>query len=101
MHPPPPPMVQVSMTAIPRLPSSSINQTITGNRWTLINTEAQGTSSASYGQFANTIQVNSGGTASVAYNRFGINTTTNSFLSTADDLLITGKFEVDGKTHLD
>ena len=32
--------------------------------------EVQGTASASYGQFANTIQVGAGGIASVSYNRF-------------------------------
>ncbi|MES2135664.1 MAG: hypothetical protein V4502_01215, partial [Pseudomonadota bacterium] len=78
--------------------SRSINQTITGNRWTFINTEAQGTSSASYGLFG-TLQVNAFSSAS--YNRIGANTTTSSFLSSANDLLITGRLEVDSSASFD
>lgn len=61
--------------------------------------EVQGTASASYLLSANTLQVN--GFSSASYSRFGANTTTASFLSSANDLLITGRFEVDGYAHFD
>src|SRR3989344_7941146 len=47
--------------------SRSIAQTITGDRWTFVNTEAQGTASASYLLAGNTLQV--GGYSSTAYSR--------------------------------
>jgi len=57
--------------------------------------EVQGTASASYFLTQNTIQV--GGLASVAYSRFGTAATTEAhYISTTDDLLISGDFEVDG-----
>src|SRR3989344_848168 len=56
--------------------------------------EVQGTASASYLLTGNTIQV--GGYASADYSRFGTSTTTSGFLSTTNDLLITGKLEIDG-----
>ena len=66
---------------------------------TTVNIELQGTASASYLLVGNTMQIN--GFASVAYSRFGTNTTTGSFLSGANDLLITGKFEVDSSSSFD
>src|SRR3990167_1309963 len=66
---------------------------------TRINAELQGTASASYGLFSNTLQIN--GFSSQSYSRFGTNTTTSSFLSGANDLLITGNFEVDGSASFD
>src|SRR3989338_11357848 len=57
--------------------------------------EVQGTASASYFITENTIQV--GGLASVAYSRFGTAATTEAhYISTTNDLLISGDFEVDG-----
>src|SRR3989344_3368162 len=57
--------------------------------------EVQGTASASYFLTQNTIQV--GGLASVAYSRFGTAATTEAhYISTTNDLLISGDFEVDG-----
>ena len=56
--------------------------------------EVQGTASASYFLTGNTLQV--GGFASAAYSRFGTTATTNSFLKTSNDLLISGQFEVFG-----
>ncbi|MBI2676591.1 MAG: hypothetical protein HYX21_01380 [Candidatus Yanofskybacteria bacterium] len=62
--------------------------------------EVQGTASASYLMTANTIQI--GGVASAAYNRIGTNTTSNSFLrSSSNDLLITGRLEVDASAQFD
>lgn len=61
--------------------------------------EVQGTASASYFLTGNTIQVN--GFASAAYSRFGINTTTGGFLTNANDLLISGRFEVDASAQFD
>ena len=61
--------------------------------------EVQGTASASYLFSTNTLQV--GAISSAAYSRFGGGTTTAAFLSTTDDLLITGKFEVDGAAEFD
>ncbi len=62
--------------------------------------EVQGTASASYFLTGNTIQVG-GSVSSAAYSRFGTNTTTNGFLKTANDLLISGQFEVDGSASFD
>lgn len=62
--------------------------------------EGQNTASAAFFLTGNTIQV--GGYASVAYSRFGTSATTHSdFLSTTNDLLINGDFEVDGKAFFD
>lgn len=61
--------------------------------------EVQGTASASYFLTGNTLQVN--GFASAAYSRFGINTTTGGFLTNANDLLISGRFEVDASAQFD
>lgn len=61
--------------------------------------EVQGTASASYFLTGNTLQV--GGFSSAAYSRFGTNTTTSNFLTTSNDLLISGKFEVDGSASFD
>ena len=62
--------------------------------------EVQGTASASYFLTGNTIQV--GGFSSVAYSRFGTNTTTYSNdLTTTNDLLISGNLEVDLKSFFD
>ncbi|MDP6583692.1 MAG: hypothetical protein QF535_03475, partial [Anaerolineales bacterium] len=63
----------------------SSSETITGSRWTLVNTEVQGTASASYLLTGNTLQV--GGYSSVAYSRFGTSTTGHSnYISTSNDL---------------
>ncbi|MBI4117343.1 MAG: NYN domain-containing protein [Parcubacteria group bacterium] len=57
--------------------------------------EFQGTASASYLLTGNTLQV--GGFASAAYSRFGTSTTGHSnYISTTNDLLISGDFEVRG-----
>ena len=61
--------------------------------------EVQGTASASYFLTGNTLQVN--GFSSVAYSRFGTNTTTGSFLTNANDLLISGRLEVDASVQFD
>ena len=62
--------------------------------------EVQGTASASYLLTGNTIQV--GGYASVGYNRFGTSATSHSnFISTTNDLLINGDFEVDASAQFD
>ncbi|KKU03620.1 MAG: hypothetical protein UX06_C0038G0007 [Candidatus Giovannonibacteria bacterium GW2011_GWA2_45_21] len=56
--------------------------------------EVQGTASASYGLFGS-LQV--AGFSSTSYSRFGTNTTTEShYISSANDLLISGDLEVDG-----
>jgi len=62
--------------------------------------EVQGTASASYLLTGNTLQV--GGFSSAAYSRFGTDTTgyTN-FITTTDDLLISGDLEVNATTQLD
>lgn len=61
--------------------------------------EFQGTASASYLMTANSLQV--AGVASVAYSRFGTGTTgTPGELDAANDLLITGALEVDGKASV-
>lgn len=65
--------------------------------------EVQGTVSASYFFTQNTIQVAGlpGATATVAYSRFGTGTTnTPGELDAANDLLITGALEVDGKASV-
>ena len=63
--------------------------------------EVQGTSSASFFFTQGSIQV-AGTTASVAYSRFGTDTTGNATeLDASNDLLITGALEVNGKTFLD
>ena len=57
--------------------------------------EVQGTASASYLLTGNTLQV--GGYSSVAYSRFGTNTTGHSnYISASNDLLVSGDLEVDG-----
>lgn len=62
--------------------------------------EVQGTASASYFLTGNTIQV--GGFASVAYNRFGTSATTHaSNITTTNDVLVNGDFEVDSKAFFD
>ena len=62
--------------------------------------EVQGTSSASYFYTQNTIQV-AGAGATVAYSRFGTGTTnTPGEINAANDLLITGALEVDGKASV-
>lgn len=61
--------------------------------------EVQGTASASYFLTSNTLQV--GGFASVAYSRFGTNATTLNFLTNANDLLVSGRFEVDASAQFD
>ena len=62
--------------------------------------EVQGTASASYFLTGNTIQV--GGFASVAYSRFGTAATTHSnYITTTNDLLINGDFEVDASAQFD
>src|SRR3989344_7895837 len=65
--------------------------------------EVQGTASASYFLTTNTIQAGAlFTTATVAYSRFGAGTTGYStYVDAADDLLITGAFEVDGKAFFD
>lgn len=61
--------------------------------------EVQGTASASYLMTANSLQV--AGVSSVAYSRFGTGTTGNTGeFASADDLLITGSLEVDGKASV-
>ena len=65
--------------------------------------EVQGTASASYFFTQNAIQVAGvpGATATVAYSRFGTGTTgTPGEFASADDLLITGSLEVDGKASV-
>ena len=62
--------------------------------------EVQGTASASYFFTGNTIQAGGGIVASVAYNRFG-STATSRGLSAVDDVLVNGKFEVDGNAFFD
>ncbi len=62
--------------------------------------EFQGTASASYFLTGNTIQV--GGFSSVAYSRFGTDTTTHTgTVSGANDLLVSGGFEVNGSAAFD
>ena len=62
--------------------------------------EVQGTSSASYLLTGNTLQV--GGFSSAAYSRFGINATDfSNFISTTNDLLISGDLEVDATANFD
>jgi len=62
--------------------------------------EVQGTASASYLKSANTIQV--GGYASVAYNRFGTNATTQANdIAASNDFLVSGNLEVDLKAYFD
>src|SRR3989344_1579138 len=79
--------------------SRSINQNITGNRWTFINTESQGTASGSYGLFG-VLQI--GGFSSAGYSRFGSNTTSYSTeIDAANDLLISGSLEVDCRARFD
>ncbi|MBI4120223.1 MAG: procyclic acidic repetitive family protein [Parcubacteria group bacterium] len=57
--------------------------------------EIQGTASASYLLTGNTLQV--GGYASAAYSRFGTGTTSHpNYITTTNDLLISGDFEVKG-----
>src|SRR3989338_7325230 len=61
--------------------------------------EVQGTASASYLMTANSLQV--AGVVSVAYSRFGTGTTnTLGEFDAANDLLITGSLEVDGKASV-
>ena len=63
--------------------------------------EVQGTASASYFFTLNTLQV-AGVAATVAYSRFGTGTTGyTAELDAANDLLITGALEVDGKAFFD
>ena len=70
---------------------------VNGNPSTLF--EVQGTASASYLMTANSLQV--AGVASVAYSRFGTGTTGNTGeFNAANDLLITGSLEIDGKASL-
>ncbi|MEK7537082.1 MAG: hypothetical protein AAB584_01415, partial [Patescibacteria group bacterium] len=62
--------------------------------------EVQGTASASYLLTGNTLQV--GGYSSTAYSRFGTNTTSYSnFISTINDLLVSGNLEVDSDSFFD
>ncbi|MDP3730945.1 MAG: helix-turn-helix domain-containing protein, partial [bacterium] len=62
--------------------------------------EVQGTASASYLLTGNTLQV--GGFSSAAYSRFGTATATQTaFITTTNDLLISGDLEVDGKVFFD
>ncbi|MEK7528308.1 MAG: hypothetical protein AAB592_00905, partial [Patescibacteria group bacterium] len=62
--------------------------------------EVQGTASASYLLTTNTLQV--GGPTSVAYSRFGTDTTTHlGTISGVNDLLISGGLEVNGSTAFD
>ncbi|MEK7659101.1 MAG: hypothetical protein AAB338_00370, partial [Patescibacteria group bacterium] len=62
--------------------------------------EAQGTASASYLLTGNTIQV--GGYSSATYSRFGTNTTSYSnFISTINDLLVSGNLEIDSDSFFD
>ncbi len=65
--------------------------------------EVQGTASASYFYTTGTLQVGAlFSTATVAYSRFGAGTTGYStFVDAADDFLITGALEVDGKAFFD
>ena len=72
------------------------NNTLTGKLFG-VNAEFQGTASASYGLFG-TLQV--GGFSSSSYNRFGTGTTGHA-LSASNDVLISGKLEVDGQTYFD
>lgn len=61
--------------------------------------EVQGTASASYLMTANSLQV--AGVASVAYSRFGTGATGNTGeFDAANDLLITGSLEIDGKASI-
>ncbi|MEK7579707.1 MAG: hypothetical protein AAB469_00760, partial [Patescibacteria group bacterium] len=62
--------------------------------------EVQGTASASYLLTGNTLQV--GGFASVAYSRFGTDTTgyTN-FITTTNDVLVSGDLEINGSAQFD
>ncbi|TSC90310.1 MAG: TonB-dependent receptor, partial [Parcubacteria group bacterium Gr01-1014_2] len=62
--------------------------------------EVQGTASASYLLTGNTLQV--GGFASVAYSRFGTDTTGHSnYITTTNDLLISGDLEVNATAAFD
>ncbi len=62
--------------------------------------EVQGTASASYFFTSNSLQV-AGTTATVAYSRFGTGTTGNAGeMNAANDLLISGSLEVDGKASV-
>ncbi len=62
--------------------------------------EGQNTASAAYFLTGNTIQV--GGYASVAYSRFGTSATSHSdFITTTNDLVVNGDFEIDGKGFFD
>ncbi|MDP3731244.1 MAG: hypothetical protein Q8R34_01995, partial [bacterium] len=78
---------------------SASGLTLSGNL-TGINAEFQGTASASYLLTGNTLQV--GGFSSAAYSRFGTATATQTaFITTTNDLLISGDLEVDGKVFFD
>ena len=62
--------------------------------------EIQGTASASYILTGNTLQV--GGFSSAAYSRFGTGTATyTNFITTTNDLLISGDLEVDATAQFD
>lgn len=61
--------------------------------------EVQGTASASYLLTGRTLQT--GGLATVSYNRFGVSQSTGHSLASADDLEITGMLEVDGAAYFD
>ncbi|MDP2729219.1 MAG: hypothetical protein Q8O55_01895, partial [Dehalococcoidales bacterium] len=66
--------------------------------------EVQGTASASYGQFANTIQVGTGGLATESYNRFALadtEATNTTIIDAANDVFISGGLEVDDKAFFD
>src|SRR3989344_3635013 len=74
--------------------SGTLNNTLTGKLFG-VNSEFQGTASASYLLTGNTLQV--GGYSSQSYSRFGTGTTSHAnYISTTNDLLISGDIEVIG-----
>ncbi|MEK7506572.1 MAG: NYN domain-containing protein, partial [Patescibacteria group bacterium] len=79
--------------------TGTLNNTLTGKLFG-VNSEFQGTASASYLLTGNTLQV--GGYSSAAYNRFGTDSTgyTN-FITTTNDVLVSGDLEVNGSANFD
>ncbi len=75
---------------------------LTGIGTTSVSTklEVGGTASASAGVFTNALNAALGNAATVSYSRFGTATTGHGLFA-ASDLLISGKFEVDGKSYFD
>ena len=86
--------------------TSTLSLDATNNRIGVLTTtpattfEVQGTASASYFLTGNTLQV--GGYSSVAYSRFGTDTTSHSnYITTTNDVLVSGDLEVNGSAAFD